>query len=159
MGLLHRRDRARQRVLIECDKILRLQRPRIETSSPLAQGILRQHGKVHALSIEGGQPAPRLQAFHPVDQGQARRVALYELLAVMLWLGLMVERVLAEAAAGPVRRWAMNTMPANERGRRFLARALAWPEGDFEAAYGELSLTNATLRSLKLTTSTQGPHS
>ena len=68
------------------------------------------------------------------DPSLARRVALYELLAVMLWLGLMVERVLAEAAAGPVRRWAMNMMPANERGRRFLARALAWPEGDFEAA-------------------------
>ncbi|HQY25732.1 MAG TPA: phosphotransferase [Thermoflexales bacterium] len=74
------------------------------------------------------------------DPSLARRVALYELLAVMLWLGLMVERVLAEAAAGPVRRWAMNTMPANERGRRFLARALAWPEGDFEAALARIAV-------------------
>lgn len=75
-----------------------------------------------------------LRALGRRDPTLARRVALYELLALMLWLGLMVERVLADAVAGPVRPWVMNTMPANERGRRFLARALAWPEGDFEAA-------------------------
>lgn len=72
------------------------------------------------------------------DPTLARRVALYELLVASLWLGWMAERVLTDAAAGPVRPWAMNTMPATERGRRFLARALAWPEGDFEAASAEV---------------------
>ncbi len=75
-----------------------------------------------------------LAALTPADPGLTRRITLYELLIPMLWLGWMAERVLAESAAGPVRPWAMNTMPATERGRRFLARALAWPEGDFEAA-------------------------
>ncbi len=73
------------------------------------------------------------------DPTLARRVALYELLVASLWLGWMAERVLAEAGVGPVRPWAMNTMPATERGRRFLARALAWPDDDFDAALARLS--------------------
>lgn len=80
-----------------------------------------------------------LAALTPADPGLTRRITLYELLIPMLWLGWMAERVLAESAAGPVRPWAMNTMPATERGRRFLARALAWPEGDFEAALVRVS--------------------
>ena len=69
-------------------------------------------------------------ALTPTDPALPRRVKLYELLAVTLWLGWMAERVVNEAAAGPVQSWTMNTMPAEERGRRFVARALAWPEGD-----------------------------
>ena len=69
-------------------------------------------------------------ALTPADPALPRRVKLYELLAVTLWLGWMAERVLTQAAAGPVQSWTMNTMPAEERGRRFVARALAWPEGD-----------------------------
>jgi aminoglycoside phosphotransferase (APT) family kinase protein len=70
------------------------------------------------------------EALTPADPALPRRVKLYELLAVTLWLGWMAERVLTDAEKGPVRPWTMNTMPATERGRRFLARALAWPEGD-----------------------------
>lgn len=69
-------------------------------------------------------------ALTPTDPTLPRRVKLYELLAVTLWLGWIAERVLTQAAAGPVQSWTMNTMPAEERGRRFLARALAWPEGE-----------------------------
>lgn len=70
------------------------------------------------------------EALTPADPALPRRVKLYELLAVTLWLGWMAERVLTQAAAGPVQSWTMNTMPANARGQRFLARALTWPEGD-----------------------------
>ena len=80
-----------------------------------------------------------LAALTPADPGLPRRITLYELLIPMLWLGWIAERILADAAKGPVRPWTMNAMPETERGRRFLARALAWPEGDFEASLAQVA--------------------
>ena len=100
----------------------------IDALQPLYSAVLADVLDAHGYPNQ--TLSTQVRALTPTDPALPRRVKLYELLAVTLWLGWMAERVVNEAAAGPVQSWTMNTMPAEERGRRFVARALAWPEGD-----------------------------
>ncbi|MBX7213820.1 MAG: aminoglycoside phosphotransferase family protein [Thermoflexales bacterium] len=81
---------------------------------------------------------PVMSALSAQDAGLAERVKGYELATSLLWLDWICEHILAQAKAGPVRDWMMNTLPGEVRARRYLARALAWPDGDLDAALAEV---------------------
>lgn len=73
-----------------------------------------------------------------VDPDIEKRVHLYNAVFPLFWLsGLLthgIRRWEAEGLAG----WTINTMNPNERLRRYLARAMAWPEMEFENELDEV---------------------
>jgi aminoglycoside phosphotransferase (APT) family kinase protein len=76
-----------------------------------------------------------------LDPGLERRMQLYLALFPFFWLAVLVGNGLRRAAAGERGDWAVTGLPANERLRRYLARAAGWPASDFSgelAALGSL---------------------
>jgi aminoglycoside phosphotransferase (APT) family kinase protein len=76
---------------------------------------------------------PYLAAMVPRDRLLPRRIELYEAISPMFWLSVLFQEGLRRAEAGTLAGWTVNGLPPNVRLRRYLARALAWPDGDFEA--------------------------
>jgi len=58
------------------------------------------------------------------------RTHLYLALFPVFWLGVLIRDGMRMAGTGRLAGWQVNGLPANERLRRYLARALAWPEMD-----------------------------
>jgi hypothetical protein len=65
------------------------------------------------------------------DPGLLHRMHLYLALFPLFWLSVITSLGLSAARAGQWRDWQVNGLPANLRLRRFLARAVAWPNQDF----------------------------
>lgn len=65
------------------------------------------------------------------DKEIGRRVHLYLALLPFFWITIFVQRGIRLAAAGRSCGWTINGLPANERLRRYLARAAAWPSMEF----------------------------
>src|SRR6185436_10885782 len=69
------------------------------------------------------------------DPSLRQRMELYLGLFPIFWLALLLSHGLTLAndvtKAGQLSNWTINGLPANERLRRYLARALAWPEMNF----------------------------
>jgi Ser/Thr protein kinase RdoA (MazF antagonist) len=65
------------------------------------------------------------------DPELLERLQLYLVIFPVFWLSLFVERGIERARAGEAPGWAIEGLPANQKLRRYLARALAWPETDF----------------------------
>jgi hypothetical protein len=68
----------------------------------------------------------------------AERLHLYLGIAPIFWLALLLNAGVQRAHAGDLSGWQINEMPANERLRRYLARALAWPDPHFDAVLEQL---------------------
>jgi aminoglycoside phosphotransferase (APT) family kinase protein len=68
-----------------------------------------------------------------LDPGLERRMQLYLALFPLFWLAGLLEGGVRRAAAGGLSGWRVNGLPANERLRRYLARAASWPATDFSA--------------------------
>ncbi|MBI4771826.1 MAG: aminoglycoside phosphotransferase family protein [Chloroflexi bacterium] len=77
--------------------------------------------------------APYFAAREPVDPGLRRRMRLYLRLFPVFYLSTLLGHGVERARAGTLAGWQANEMPPNRRLRRYLARALAWPEQDFTA--------------------------
>jgi thiamine kinase-like enzyme len=60
-----------------------------------------------------------------------RRMHLYLAVFPIFWISLLVEDGVRRASIGQLANWGANRLPANERLRRYLARAMAWPKLDF----------------------------
>jgi hypothetical protein len=66
------------------------------------------------------------------------RLHLYLAVFPLFWLSILVKSGMKLAAQGRIAGWMVNGLPVNERLRRYLARALAWPEMDFAGALNDL---------------------
>jgi len=78
---------------------------------------------------------PYLAVMTPRDPLLPRRIELYLAIDPLFWLSvLVVQEGLRRAESGTLEGWTINGLPANERLRRYLARALAWPDQHFEPA-------------------------
>ncbi len=78
-------------------------------------------------------------SFHSrTDPDIAYRTQLYLALCSIFWLTVFIQRGLRLAAAGQLPGWTINELPANERLRRYLAWALAWPDMRYELTLRDL---------------------
>ena len=81
--------------------------------------------------------APYFAERTPADPDLPQRIRRYLGLTSLFWLALLlnggIERHTDRAD------WLVNGMPANQRLNRYLARTVAWPDEDFEAALGDMT--------------------
>lgn len=75
---------------------------------------------------------PYLSARRPFDPDAADRLREYLGSLPLLWLAILIREGMRRASQGALAGWTVNGLPANQRLRRYLARALAWPDLDFE---------------------------
>ena len=68
-----------------------------------------------------------------------RRIELYEAISPMFWLSVLLQEGVRRAEGGLLADWTINDLPPNIRLRRYLARALAWPDEDFADHLGNLA--------------------
>jgi hypothetical protein len=75
---------------------------------------------------------PFLDHYLPVHQAAdaafTERLHGYLAIFPIFWLALLLNAGVQRAQAGTLSGWQINEIPANERLRRYLARALAWPD-------------------------------
>jgi aminoglycoside phosphotransferase (APT) family kinase protein len=74
---------------------------------------------------------PYLAAQAALDPSLPRRIELYAAIYPMFWLSLLCQEGIRRAQEGRLAGWTINGLPANERLRRYLAQAVAWPDRDF----------------------------
>jgi aminoglycoside phosphotransferase (APT) family kinase protein len=95
--------------------------------------------------------APYLAVQAALDPALPRRIHLYAALFPLFWLALFFRLGIDRAQAGTLAGWTINGLPANARLRRYLARALTWPDPDIARqldGLGDLSFfPEATLAS------------
>ena len=87
------------------------------------------------LAWEGWQPFIRayLGPLRHDDPHLGDRMHLYLAIFPFFWLTGLMNQGMKRSAGGKLGGWQVNGLPANLRLRRYLARALAWPEMDFSA--------------------------
>ncbi len=81
---------------------------------------------------------PYLQGHVLQDTGLERRMQLYLALLPLAWLGWLLRAAFSRAQENQLQDWESHQMPANQRLRRYLARASAWPNLDFNPELEEL---------------------
>lgn len=74
---------------------------------------------------------PYLAVMTARDALLARRIELYSAIDSIFWLSVLLQEGVRRAAQGLLAGWTINGMPANARLRRYLARAMSWPDPDF----------------------------
>jgi aminoglycoside phosphotransferase (APT) family kinase protein len=77
-------------------------------------------------------------ATRPDDSGFERRLRGYVGVFPVFWLGVLFREGMQRSADGTLGDWRINELEPNQRLRRYLARAQAWPEGDLDATLGRL---------------------
>ena len=94
---------------------------------------------------------PFLAVQAPLDPLLPRRIELYDAITPLFWLSVLLQEGLHRAEQGTLAGWTINRLTANVRLRRYLARAMAWPDPDFSSqldALGDLAFfPEATLSS------------
>ena len=75
---------------------------------------------------------PYLAERRKVDPEIEQRVHLYHAIYPLFWLSGLVRYGIRLWETDQIENWNINTMNPNERLRRYLARAMAWPKIDFE---------------------------
>jgi hypothetical protein len=104
--------------------------------------LLTHPNQEDLLSWEAWQGAfvrPYLEVRSRLDGDLAARLHLYLALFPILWLSVIIGRGLRLADAEPAADQEINGLPRNGRLRRYLARALAWPDTDFSRKLERLS--------------------
>jgi aminoglycoside phosphotransferase (APT) family kinase protein len=81
---------------------------------------------------------PYLTIQAPRDPGLFRRAELYAANYPMFWLSVLCQEGLRRAEQGRLPGWTINGLPPNGRLRRYMARALAWPDPDFSQKLEEV---------------------
>ena len=74
---------------------------------------------------------PYLAARSKMDEGISRRMHLYLAIFPIFWLTVISRHGIRLASTGQLKNWSVNGLPGNERLRRYLARASAWPDMDY----------------------------
>ncbi len=83
--------------------------------------------------------APYLAGREPQDPTIRQRLDLYLGIFPLFWLAILLNAGVDRAKAGTLGGWAINDLPKNEQLRRYVARSLAWPDGDFNEVLGDLA--------------------
>jgi aminoglycoside phosphotransferase (APT) family kinase protein len=99
-------------------------------------GDLMSHSNNEDLLTPGEWQAfmgPYLAERSKVDPGLMERTQLYQALFPIFWLAALGSWVIRLAGEGRLAGWTLNSMPANLRMRRWLARGRAWPNDHFDA--------------------------
>jgi hypothetical protein len=73
-----------------------------------------------------------------MDGEVASRARLYLAIFPLFWLNIIIRRGMRLASDGQLANWKVNGLPGNERLRRYLARALSWPEMDYRRTLEDL---------------------
>ncbi len=74
---------------------------------------------------------PYLAARSKLDAMIQERLNLYLAIFPVFWLAILLDYGLKRTQTKQINNWQVNGIPANDRLRRYLARALAWPKLDF----------------------------
>lgn len=74
---------------------------------------------------------PYLAERTPADPTLQQRIHAYLAIFPLFWLAILLPIGVKMALAGTVDGWQINGLPANLRLKRYLARAMAWPDVDF----------------------------
>lgn len=82
---------------------------------------------------------PYLAARQPEDPYLWPRTHLYLAGFSLFWLSLLLGIGVKRAQAGQLAGWQANGLPINQRLRRYLARALAWPQMEFAPELDKLA--------------------
>jgi aminoglycoside phosphotransferase (APT) family kinase protein len=95
--------------------------------------LLTHPNQEDLLTADEWQPflAPYLAERAALDPLLPRRIELYAALYPFFWLALFFRLGIRRAQEGSLAGWTINGLPANHRLRRYLARAIAWPDPDF----------------------------
>jgi hypothetical protein len=95
--------------------------------------LLTHSNQEDLLTYEAWQPflQPYLAARGSADPYLWQRTHLYLAGFSLFWLSLLLELGVKRARASKLAGWQANGLPINQRLRRYLARALAWPELTF----------------------------
>jgi hypothetical protein len=95
--------------------------------------LLTHSNQEDLLSFEEWQPFLQSYLSHrrAQDPGLAHRLHLYLGIFPIFWLTILIDQGMRRADAGQLAGWAANELSPNLRLRRYLARALAWPEMNF----------------------------
>lgn len=93
------------------------------------------------LEMDGWQPflTPFLAARTPLDPTIQERCHLYMAILPVIWLAGLLDYGVRKANVQDITGWQINGLPANERLRRYLARALAWPDMAFHSQLAALA--------------------
>ena len=75
--------------------------------------------------------APYLATRTPFDPTIQERFHVHLAILPVIWLASLLDYGVRKANAQDITDWQINGLPANERLRRYLARALAWPDVAF----------------------------
>jgi aminoglycoside phosphotransferase (APT) family kinase protein len=81
---------------------------------------------------------PYLAEQRAADPDLEDRAWRYLALFPIYWLAVLLDRGVRHARDGTLSGWTINELPPNGRLRRYLARALAWPDMDFTAEADKL---------------------
>jgi len=81
---------------------------------------------------------PYVAARAPLDPHLPRRYDLYLAAFPIFWLAGLLASGVRRATAGALATWQVNDLPLNQRLRRYLARAAAWPAEDFSSELAAL---------------------
>ena len=82
--------------------------------------------------------APYLEIRSKIDSTISHRTHLYLAIFPFFWLTMIIKRGIKLASEDQLEGWTINGLPANLRLRRYLARALAWPDMDYRSALESL---------------------
>jgi aminoglycoside phosphotransferase (APT) family kinase protein len=81
---------------------------------------------------------PYLDARSQVDKSIAYRLQLYLAILPIYWLTVLIKRGLKLAFIEHLADWTINGLSGNERLRRYLARALSWPNMEYSDTLSNL---------------------
>jgi aminoglycoside phosphotransferase (APT) family kinase protein len=91
--------------------------------------LLTHSNQEDLLTLAEWQPflQPYLAAQQAIDPDLWRRTHLYLAAFPLFWLSIILPAGVKRAQAGKLAGWQANSLPINQRLRRYLARAMAWP--------------------------------
>lgn len=81
---------------------------------------------------------PYINARKKIDREISRRLHLYLAVYPLFWLTLLLRHGIKLTSTGQLAGWTINGLPGNMKLRRHLARALAWPNMEYESTLKEL---------------------
>jgi thiamine kinase-like enzyme len=92
---------------------------------------------------------PYLARRGQLDATIQARLHLYLAIFPIFWLAILLEHGIQKARKGTVSGWHTNRLPTNERLRRYLARAQAWPDMDFHQQLAALESIEFFLQGIR----------
>lgn len=82
--------------------------------------------------------SPYIEARGRIDDALSERLHLYRGLLPVWWLAILLNEGMRRFSAGQLDNWRIHSMSPNLKLRRYLARALAWPEHEFDEKISQI---------------------